>query len=772
MKRIVSYLLALVMIVSVMTVPSYADNQINVTIDGAGQNYDVMPVNISGRVLVPMRGIFEALGAEVEWRDDLKTVYAAKGGKNVVVTIDSPNARIDGIGVKMDVAPAIIEGRTMVPVRFVSEAMGEDVEWDDSTKTVIITRNKNSGLKKLISDIHREVPSEFEKTNDFTEENLLYFEHKAKDNDILYKDAVTKAYTEIFSLKDLKGKMSDESYGRAYFAKSDSGEEVFKFEIDKVAEKSGNCIYLADKTLEGLVSPSSNCLFAVTLRTVSGGDERGIGKIQVQLENKENYQKDIWLEVYADKEWTTVYFPYFATSSKKRFHLGIRPAFYNQVVEIKDFRILDFKDEIKAKDLPSTVGGFDDTPYLPGQKWRKDAIDRIEKIRKGDFNVVVLDKNGNPVKDAEVELDMFEHEFEFGVAFKGTLATDEKYQKAAASMFNAGVDEGYMKWQWYENGSDGTNGHEYRALSQNMVKKAKELGIRYYRGHSLMWDIEITPSGNRMVPQDVGDATREGNREYVQKRSTEYIQRIMNDFVGELTDWDAVNETATRDNEMQTACGGYELQKLWWDTARKTEPGIPLYYNEDIFAGGIGNKDKVWQNYFDVLDKMKEAKIEYDGLGIQCHMDKADYTLDVIMDAFSRIKEYGKQLRVTEYSCSVEDEILQANYTRDFMLLAFSEEMNKSFISWNFVDGMSFQNYSNYMYSDYTLKPAGKVYQDLVYNKWWTKDAKATTDATGKSTVRGYYGDYDVTVTANGKTIKETVSFHKGYDNTLYITIE
>lgn len=59
-----------------------------------------------------------------------------------------------------------------------------------------------------------------------------------------------------------------------------------------------------------------------------------------------------------------------------------------------------------------------------------------------------------------------------------------------------------------------------------------------------------------------------------------------------------------------------------------------------------------------------------------------------------------------------------------------------------------------------------------MYNKWWTRDAKATTDKNGVATIRGFYGDYDVTVSAKGKTVTEMVAFHKGYDNVLEIVIK
>ncbi len=74
--------------------------------------------------------------------------------------------------------------------------------------------------------------------------------------------------------------------------------------------------------------------------------------------------------------------------------------------------------------------------------------------------------------------------------------------------------------------------------------------------------------------------------------------------------------------------------------------------------------------------------------------------------------------------------------------------------------------------SNRNLKTTGKIFADLVYNKWWTKDAKATTNAEGKATVKGFNGDYDVTVSANGQTKTAMVAFHKGYDNIFEITLD
>lgn len=110
-----------------------------VMLDGEALQFDVPPVIENGRTLVPLRAIFEALGAEISWNDATQTVLAQKSGTQVVLTIGNPQAYKNNTSVLLDVPPKIIQGRTMVPLRFVSEAMGADVKWDGVTGTILIT---------------------------------------------------------------------------------------------------------------------------------------------------------------------------------------------------------------------------------------------------------------------------------------------------------------------------------------------------------------------------------------------------------------------------------------------------------------------------------------------------------------------------------------------------------------------------------------------------------------------------------------------------------
>ncbi len=100
--------------------------------------FDVNPMMEQGRVLVPVRAIAEKLGAEVLWDDTLQTARIKKGDKIVIMQIDNPVIQVDDEDIELDVPPRIIDGRTLVPVRAISEGLDAIVQWKDELKQVKI----------------------------------------------------------------------------------------------------------------------------------------------------------------------------------------------------------------------------------------------------------------------------------------------------------------------------------------------------------------------------------------------------------------------------------------------------------------------------------------------------------------------------------------------------------------------------------------------------------------------------------------------------------
>jgi hypothetical protein len=112
-----------------------------VELNGRPVALSVDPIQIVNRTMVPMRSIFEALGANVQWTDSTQTVTAVRDATKVQLTIGELNAMVNGQYVGLDVPAMIYRGSTMVPLRFVSESLGADVRWNEATQTVSMYTN-------------------------------------------------------------------------------------------------------------------------------------------------------------------------------------------------------------------------------------------------------------------------------------------------------------------------------------------------------------------------------------------------------------------------------------------------------------------------------------------------------------------------------------------------------------------------------------------------------------------------------------------------------
>ena len=147
------------------------NSKIKVEINGDKLITDVDPVEISGRVLVPMRAIFEYYNAEINWDEATATATATRKGRTVSVTENSTIAKVDGADYILDVPATIINGRFVVPVRFISESFGSTVGWIDARKTVVITHSVRNDMFNEIP-IVKLTPSGTNKTGDLPERML------------------------------------------------------------------------------------------------------------------------------------------------------------------------------------------------------------------------------------------------------------------------------------------------------------------------------------------------------------------------------------------------------------------------------------------------------------------------------------------------------------------------------------------------------------------------------------------------------------------------
>lgn len=125
----------------------------SVILNGNKLEFDQAPVMCGDRILVPMRKIFEELGASVEWNNETKVATATKGSTRIYIKIGHPymgicrdiTKSLEESNISLDTPAILYNSRTLVPVRAVSEALDANVDWDDSAQTVIISTDNNNG---------------------------------------------------------------------------------------------------------------------------------------------------------------------------------------------------------------------------------------------------------------------------------------------------------------------------------------------------------------------------------------------------------------------------------------------------------------------------------------------------------------------------------------------------------------------------------------------------------------------------------------------------
>jgi GH35 family endo-1,4-beta-xylanase len=508
--------------------------------------------------------------------------------------------------------------------------------------------------------------------------------------------------------------------------------------------------------------PGDMGMLVVSSRKISGGDnDTNVGGVQFVIEQAETpWYKALQQDgVVVQNEWTKSYMPFNVNESLgTNVHMTVRVGHFAQVLEIGGVEIINYKDAITAEQLPSTktYEGMEE-----GAQWREEALQRIEKIRKGDFKLVIKDENGNIIPNANIKVNMTEHEFQWGTAVSTPLLAEgqagEIYRSNLIKYFNSAVLENHMKWHYYED--DPT-------IPRKLVDTLKDIGIKNIRGHALVWD-KSSLSGNGInssLPDRVLEATAAKDRDKVQGYIKEHMTKIMEEYKDDLVEWDTTNELFRDDTYIRNVFGN-DIVVEWFNMANEANVGNQkIYMNEHQMVGTDNYLDKL----VPLLEELKAKGAKWDGIGSQAHFAYPCYP-PKFYDQLEVLGKYADELKITEYDFSINDENIHASFTRDILITIFSHEKVQGFYCWGFVDG----GRPIYMLFDknWNRKKTADQYEDLVYNKWWTREA-GTTNANGEFDVRAFYGDYDITVNVGGVEKTVNVPLRKANKGTVEVVVK
>ena len=478
-------------------------------------------------------------------------------------------------------------------------------------------------------------------------------------------------------------------------------------------------------------------------RGVAPEDETGEARGHIYFQkHSPNWHKMLTSDFRAGTNWKRYDYPFVA----RRDHAAGETAlcfglgYGKQEMEIGGVQFLRMPKGTKLRDLPRTPVTYPGS--APNAAWRRGAAERIEQHRKGDLKVTVVDAKGKPVPNAVVQAELTRHAFQFSsvISIPRFTAKDpalDTYRQKARELFNATGNENALKWPPWESNWGGAY---QKKTTVATLREFHDAGY-HVRGHVMVWPnwkhlprelqkLKGTPDQSK-VPQLVLDHIRE-------------IGAATRDVVDE---WDVINET--RSNHELMDLFGREIMIDWFKAAREVLPTHDLYINDySILNSPPGSRNHA--AYLDTIQFLLKGGAPVTGVGFQAHLGGNLPNPAMVYQTLEEFGKLGLKMRVTEFDIDIDDEDAQARYTRDFMTLLFSHPSVVGFQMWGFWEGAHWRPKGAMYRRNWEPKPNAEAYRDLVFRQWQTNE-KTTTDANGACAVRGFLGEYKVSVQAAGK---------------------
>ena len=472
---------------------------------------------------------------------------------------------------------------------------------------------------------------------------------------------------------------------------------------------------------------------AFSVRCTASTAETGGGGLFATLQQTKTYESLASLNASPGKAWTRLYLravaekEYPAQNVELVFHLGK----YEQTLDFGGFVAVNLGQGIDLKQLPLTRVTYEG--QAPEALWRKAALDRIEKIRKGDLDIRVLAADGTPVTNATVRVRMTRHAYQFGTFLEDSALREtedgKRYRETVARLFNRVTCPLYWSdWGW----SNPDNRKTYIALAQ----WAKDNHF-YTRGHNLIWP------GWRWLPKDI-EALKDNPAALRKAIDAHFAEVVTAMRPFQFDTYDVVNEPRVN-HDIQDILGPDEIAH-WFKLTRDIDPHPALGINEYAIVAGGGDTLSEQAVYERQIRDLLAAGAPLGVIGVQCHMGENLTPPHKVIEILDRFGKFNLPIHATEFDIAIDDEQTQGDYLRDFLIAFFSHPATESLTQWGFWEGQHWIPRAALFAKDWRVKPSGQAYLDLVLGQWWTNETRAT-DRHGSCRVRGFLGDHEVAVT-------------------------
>ena len=353
------------------------------------------------------------------------------------------------------------------------------------------------------------------------------------------------------------------------------------------------------------------------------------------------------------------------------------------------------------------------------------------------------DTAGRPVPGAEVRIEQRRSAFQWGTALQmARLVKDspdnQRYRKVALELFNAGSTENDLKWPVWLGEWDGDYS---QAQTLAGLRWMRDHGFAA-RGHVLVWP------GRKNLPKPVRDLLGTPRQGEIPAIVVAHIREMARATRGLVSEWDVLNEPFTNHDLMDAFGPG--IMVTWFRTAREELPGAALFFNDYSNQDATTDADHV-AHFEKTARFLLDNGAPVTGLGLQAHFGGRPSAPGNVLAVLDRYQaEFHLPVRITEFDVWTYDEGLQADYTRDFLILCYSHPSVVGVQFWGFWAGAHWRPPAAMYHEDWSERPAARVYRDLVLNQWRTR-ATGSTGANGGVSLRGFQGDYTVSVSYEGR---------------------
>jgi endo-1,4-beta-xylanase len=429
--------------------------------------------------------------------------------------------------------------------------------------------------------------------------------------------------------------------------------------------------------------------------------------------------------------------------------------FFGENVGVFEISNISFKNLGSEVDIESLNADIVYNPFFGTQEntddWKQPALERIENIRKSHLTVTCVDNNGNHLNDVKVTISQTKKYFPFGTAVAANLFGGGNYNptyiEKTEELFNMITIENHLKWKVMDSAHPSVD---------YVFDWAEEKNIPVH-GHCLFW-----PSYSHCPDWLEGLPTDE-----IYDNVISHVKDYATEFNGKVVHWDVLNEAISND-EIWHECG-IELLADCYTTAKENDPTALLMYNDySLLRNDPIKQDQV----IDLVNQLIGMRAPIEGLGIQSHLSIGGLvTPENALKNLDKMSTLKLPIYITELDIGTEEHWeFQAEYFTDLVTSIYSHPSVKGIIQWGFWEGSHWRPDTALYNYDWTPRPVGLAFEDLMFNEWRT-DITSYTNESGTVTENCFHGDYEVAVKFEKYTITDTVSVLPEDNASLLITI-